>query len=176
MVSNILGVVMLLMAISALTFAALTIYRLAKRRTAGWAKYALFISTAIGIASFIALGSIYEPTEKPEPPETHQEKTMPNSDTGSLSGEKAPETTGPSSTINGRQEVDPEPSNKPHGPEQTTGPDYDAMLEDLKGNIEASAAAAVKGKFDATVEPVIDFTPYTGFLLIKAQASGDEFL
>jgi hypothetical protein len=188
MISNILGVVMIVMAISALIFAALTIYRLAKRRITGWVKYALFISVTIGIASFIALGAIYESPEKLGPSDAQQEEIMMDVDAGSLSDEKPPETTEPDSMSKGRQESDtepselpstaqipntpePEPSNTPPGPGQTAEPDYDAMLEDLKGSIEASAEAAVKGNFDIAIKPTIDFTPYTGFLLIKAQAS-----
>lgn len=188
MISNILGAMMIAMAISALIFAALTIYRLAKRRTAGWAKYALLISTTIGIAAFIALGSIYEPPEKPGPSGAQQEEIMTDADAGSLSDEKPPKTTEPDSMPEDRQEADPEPSelpssaqmpsvpevetsNSPPEPEQAAEPDYDAMLEELEGGIEASASAAVKGKFDTSIKPTVDFTPYTGFLLIKAQAS-----
>ena len=188
MISNILSAMTVMMAISALIFAALTIYRLAKRRKAGWAKYALLISVTIGIASFIALGSIYEPPEKPGPSDAQQEKIMTDTDAGSLSDEKPPETTEPVSMPEDMHETDlepselpsttqipntpeAEPSNTPPEPEQATEHDYDAMLGDLEGGIEASAAAAVQGKFDTAVKPTIDFTPYTGFLLIKAQAS-----
>lgn len=188
MISNILGVVMIVMAISALIFAALTIYRLAKRRKAGWAKYALLISATIGIAAFIALGATYEPQEKPGPSDAQQEEIMTDADAGSLSDEKPPETTEPDSMPEDMHEADPEPaelpstdqipntpetesSNTPPEPEQATEPDYDAMLEDLEGGIEASAEAAVQGKFDTSIKPTVDFTPYTGFLLIKAQAS-----
>lgn len=188
MISTALSAMTVMMAISALIFAAFTIYRLAKRRKAGWAKYALLISATIGIASFVALGSIYEPPEKPGPSEAQQEEIMTDADTASLSDEKPPETTGPDSMPEDMREADPEPaelpstaqipntpeaepSNTPPEPEQATEPDYDAMLEDLEGGIEASAAAAVQGKFDSAIKPTADFTPYTGFLLIKAQAS-----
>ena len=186
MITSILGVMMIIMAFSALIFAGLTIYRLAKRRKAGWVKYALLFSITIGIASFIALGSTYKPPEKPGPSEAQQEGIMTDLDAASLSDEKPPETTEPDSTPEDMREADPEPtelpaqipstpeaepSNTPPDPEQAAEPDYDAMLKELEEGIEASAAAAVKGKFDTAINPTVDFTPYTGFLLIKAQAS-----
>jgi hypothetical protein len=186
MITSILGVMMIIMAFSALIFAGLTIYRLAKRRKAGWVKYALLFSITIGIASFIALGSIYKPPEKPGPSEAQQEGIMTDLDAANLSDEKPPEITEPDSTPEDMREADPEPtelpaqipstpeaepSNTPPEPEQAAEPDYDAMLKELEEGIEASAAAAVKGKFDTTINPTVEFTPYTGFLLIKAQAS-----
>lgn len=186
MISNILGITIMAAAISTLVFAAITVYRFAKKRKAGWVKYALFTSTAIGIASFIALGSTYSPPVEPERLAMQQddesaaiEKVVdaaeePSGQTDKETSDIQEDTSQSSTLPSAPQKPDaekPESSNAPLEPEQAAEPDYDAMLEELEGGIEASASAAVKGKFDTSIKPTVDFTPYTGFLLIKAQAS-----
>ncbi|MDD2955780.1 MAG: hypothetical protein PHD67_05625 [Oscillospiraceae bacterium] len=63
MPASLFGIAMIAAAVTAVAFAVLTVIRLSRGRKAGWRKYALLISLALGVSSFIALGSTYEAPE-----------------------------------------------------------------------------------------------------------------